>query len=251
MPVSIRVALSGANGRMGRVVGPGLESAAGIALVARIEIGDDLVAACKAAKAEVVVDFTTPAAAVGNARKILDAGCQGVIGTTGFSEADLVDLDARTRAAKRGSLVAPNFALGAILAQRFAAEAARHFPRSEIVEYHHDGKVDAPSGTAIRTAEVVGAAGSGGGPGGGDGGGASRGSEHHGVRVHSVRLPGIVAHQEVLFGGVGELLTLRHDALSRECYVLGVVAAVRAMPGRVGLVRGLESILFPTGPAAR
>ena len=248
MPEVLRVALSGANGRMGRVVAPGLEAAAGIALVARIEVGDDLVAAARAAKAHVVVDFTTPAAAASNARKILEAGCQGVIGTTGFSEADLLDLDARAKAAKRGLLVAPNFALGALLLQRFAGEAARFFPRSEIVEYHHDGKADAPSGTALKTAEVVGAAGSGGGPAGSD---ASRGCERHGVRIHAVRLPGLVAHQEVLFGGVGELLTLRHDALSRECYVAGIVAAVRAMPGRVGLVRGLESILFPAGPAAR
>src|SRR5439155_15154210 len=100
-------------------------------------------------------DFTTPSSAASNARKILDAGCQGVIGTTGFSEADLVDLDARARAAGRGLLVAPNFALGAVLLERLAAEAARYFPRSEIVEYHHDGKADAPSGTSLKTAEAL------------------------------------------------------------------------------------------------
>jgi 4-hydroxy-tetrahydrodipicolinate reductase len=132
--------------------------------------------------------------------------------------------------------------VGALLLQRFAAEAARHFPRAEIVEYHHDGKTDAPSGTALRAAEAIGAAGSGGGPAGSE---PSRGGVHHGVRIHAVRLPGLVAHQEVLFGGTGELLTLRHDALSRECYVAGVLAGVRGIRSRTGLVRGLEAILWP------
>lgn len=239
----IRVALSGAAGRMGRVVLPGLEGTPGIEVVARIEKDDDLVAAARAARAEVVVDFTTPGAAAGNARKILEAGCCGVIGTTGFSEADLVDLDARARAAGLGLLVAPNFALGSILLQRFAAEAARLLTRCEIVEYHHDGKADAPSGTALRTAEAIAAAGSGagGGPSGGPAG--ARGVEHHGVRIHAVRLPGFVAHQEVIFGGLGEVLTLRHDAISRECYLPGVVLGVRAIRGKVGLLRGLETLL--------
>jgi len=241
----IRVALSGAQGRMGRVVGPGLEGTPGIEVVARIEKDDDLVAAARAARAEVVVDFTTPEAAAGNARKILEAGCCGVIGTTGFTEADLADLDARARAARLGLLVAPNFALGSILLQRFAAEAARLLTRCEIVEYHHDGKADAPSGTALRTAEAIAAAGSGAGAGGGPPGGApgARGAEHHGVRIHAVRLPGFVAHQEVIFGGLGEVLTLRHDAISRECYLPGVVLGIRAIRGKVGLLRGLETLL--------
>ena len=139
--------------------------------------------------------------------------------------------------------MAPNFALGSILLQRFAAEAARLLTRCEIVEYHHDGKADAPSGTALRTAEAIAAAGSGagGGPSGGPAG--ARGVEHHGVRIHAVRLPGFVAHQEVIFGGLGEVLTLRHDAISRECYLPGVVLGVRAIRGKVGLLRGLETLL--------
>lgn len=238
---TIRVALAGARGRMGRVVGPGLAAAAGLELVAEVEADDDLVARCRAARAEVVVDFTTPAAAVGNARKLLEAGCHGVVGTTGFTAADLDDLDARARRAGRGLLVAPNFAIGSLLLQRFAAEAARWFPRAEIVELHHDGKADAPSGTALRTAERVADAGGGGGPSAGAPG--ARGHVHRGVHVHSVRLPGLVAHQDVLLGGPGELLTLRHDAMSRECYVPGVVLAVSAIRARVGLVRGLEPLL--------
>jgi 4-hydroxy-tetrahydrodipicolinate reductase len=239
--VTIRVALAGADGRMGRVVGPGLEAEADLVLVARIEVGDDYVAAVRSSRAEVVVDFTTPDAAVANARRILAAGAWGVIGTTGFTPRDLDALDAEAKAAKRGLLVAPNFAVGAVLAQRFAAEAARRFARAEIVEMHHDGKKDAPSGTALRTAESMGLGAGGGGP----EGGPARGLVHEGVRVHSVRLPGLVAHQEVLFGGAGELLTIRHDALSRECYVPGVVLGIRAVRGRVGVLRGLESVLFP------
>jgi 4-hydroxy-tetrahydrodipicolinate reductase len=242
---AVRVALSGSGGKMGSVIGPALEREEGIELVARIEVGDDLPAACRRARAQVVVDFTSPAAAAPNARNILEAGCHGVIGTTGFQAADLEGLDRRARAAKLGLLVAPNFALGAVLAQRFAAEAARHFPRAEIVEMHHDEKKDAPSGTALRTAEVVAAAG-GRSAGGGDASGA-RGVDHGGVRIHSIRLPGLLAHQEALFGGLGEVLTIRHDATSRACYVAGVVLGVRAMAkgDRVGVVHGLESVLFP------
>ena len=245
----IRTAFAGFKGRMGAVILPGLEREPDVEVVARIEQGDDLVAACRAARAEVVVDFTVPAAASSNARKILEAGCHGVVGTTGFTEDDLVDLDARARAAGRALLVAPNFALGVLLMIRFAAEAARWFPRSEIVEIHHDGKLDAPSGTALRTAEAVGAAGSGAtrdaAKAASDARTDARGGLHAGVPVHSVRLPGFLAHQEVMFGGAGEVLTIRHDAFSRECYLPGVLLGVRAVRGRVGLLRGLESVLPP------
>ena len=247
----IRTAVAGWKGRMGAVILPGLAREADVEIVAKIEQGDDLVALCREARAEVVVDFTTPAVAAANARKIVEAGCHGVIGTTGFTERDLADLDARARSASRALLVAPNFALGVLLMIRFAAEAALWFPRSEIVEIHHDGKLDAPSGTALRTAEAVGAAGSGtaksgtGVSGAADAGAAARGELHAGVPVHSVRLPGFLAHQEVMFGGAGEALTIRHDAFSRECYLPGVVLAVRSVRGRVGLLDGLESILPP------
>jgi 4-hydroxy-tetrahydrodipicolinate reductase len=227
---TIRVALSGADGRMGRVVGPAIEREGDMALVARIEAGDDLARVARAARADVVVDFTTPAAAVPNARAILEGGAHGVVGTTGFRAGDLDDLDRRARAAGRAVLVAPNFAVGVVLLLRFAAEAARRFSRAEIVEYHHDGKKDAPSGTALETARRIAEA---------------RGGEVPGVPIHSVRLPGLVAHQEVLFAAPGEVLTLRHDALSRECYVPGVLAGIRAVGGRTGCLRGLESILFP------
>ena len=237
----IRVVFSGARGRMGRALLPGLRSTAGVVVVAETDLGDDLGAVVHEERADVVIDFTTPTAAMPNARRILAAGAQGVIGTTGFSAADLEALATEAQAAGRGLLVAPNFSLGMILLQRFAEEAARFFPRAEITETHHEGKLDAPSGSAQRTAERLAAAGARGGPPSSD---RARGEDVEGVRVHSRRLPGIQAHQEVLFAGDAETLTLTHHALARDCYLPGVLAALRAMPGRVGLLRGLEAILF-------
>jgi 4-hydroxy-tetrahydrodipicolinate reductase len=227
---------------MGQALLPGLSAAADVEVVGEVEVGDDLAAVARAARADVVVDFTTPGAAVPNARAILAAGAQGVVGTTGFSPADLDLLEAEARAAGRGLLVAPNFALGMVLLQRFAEEAARHFPRAEILEAHHEAKVDAPSGTALDTARRMAAAGARGGPGGAA---TARGLDVGGVRVHSLRLPDVMAWQEVRFGAPGQTLVLSHDARSRDCYLPGVLAAIRAMPGRVGLVRGLAPILFP------
>jgi 4-hydroxy-tetrahydrodipicolinate reductase len=236
-----RVVFAGARGRMGRALLPGLRQTPDLAVVGEVEIGDDLVTVAREAGAEVVVDFTTPQAAVGNARAILAAGAQGVIGTTGFRPDDLARLDEEARAAGRGLLVAPNFALGMVLLQRFADEAARHFPRVEIVEAHHEGKADAPSGTALATARRMAAAGAHPAP---ADEAPSRGLDVAGIRVHSLRLPGVLARQEVHLGGTGETLLLRHDALGRDCYLPGVVAAIRAMPGRVGLVHGLDALLF-------
>jgi 4-hydroxy-tetrahydrodipicolinate reductase len=145
-----------------------------------------------------------------------------VVGTTGLSEAQVAELRALAEAGPANMVIAPNFAVGAVLMMRFAAEASRHMTRGEIVELHHDGKLDAPSGTALRTAGMM------------DGE----------VAIHSVRLPGLVAHQEVLLGGHGETLTIRHDSLSRESFMPGVVMAVRAVAGRPGLTQGLEPILF-------
>jgi len=245
--MSIRVVFSGAAGRMGRTLVPALAAADGIDLVGEVEKNDDLTVVARSMRASVVVDFTAPAAAMGNARAILRARAQGVIGTTGFSETDLQELDREARATGNGLLVAPNFALGMILLQRFAAEAARHFPAVEVIEAHHPGKVDAPSGTAMDTARRLAA--------GGAGAAApfvaaSRGQDVGGIPVHSMRLPGVLAHQEVHFGGPGERLVLTHDVASRACFVPGVLAAVRAIPGRVGLIRGLEPILFAHGGAS-
>jgi 4-hydroxy-tetrahydrodipicolinate reductase len=201
----VRVALFGRGGNVGTVLAPALE-AAGHELV---ELGD----------AEAMVDFTAPDAVAANVRVALDAGVPCVVGTSGWDPAPLGEL-----AAERGLVlfVAPNFAIGAVLMMRLAAEAARFLPRVEIVELHGEAKKDAPSGTARATAALL--------PGE--------------PPIHSVRLPGLVAHQEVLLGGEGQLLTIRHDAYSREAYLPGVLLALERLPALPpGLTTGLESIL--------
>ena len=217
----INVAVSGAAGRMGETVCAAVEGADDMALVGRadplLQVGlPDVLG-----DADVIVDFSTPDSAFQNARTCLEAGVHCVMGTTGadFSELEGVG-DANL-------FVAPNFAIGAVLMMRFAEQAAQHLPECEIVELHHDRKVDAPSGTAARTAELVRAAG---------------GNVHE--PIHSVRLPGLVAHQEVLFGGLGQTLSIRHDSIARESFMPGVLLAVR----RVGSLErsptvGLEHLL--------
>ena len=217
----INVAVSGAAGRMGETVCAAVEGADDMALVGRadplLQVGlPDVLG-----DADVIVDFSTPDSALQNARTCLEAGVHCVMGTTGadFSELEGVG-DANL-------FVAPNFAIGAVLMMRFAEQAAQHLPECEIVELHHDRKVDAPSGTAARTAELVRAAG---------------GNVHE--PIHSVRLPGLVAHQEVLFGGLGQTLSIRHDSIARESFMPGVLLAVR----RVGSLErsptvGLEHLL--------
>jgi len=171
---------------------------------------------------DVAVDFTQPAVVFPNTLAYLAAGVHAVIGTTGLSDAQVAEIRAQADAGTANALIAPNFAVGAVLLMRFAAEASRHMPKAEIIELHHDGKLDAPSGTALRTAMLM---------------------EGDPV-IHSVRLPGLVAHQEVILGGLGETLTIRHDSLSRESFMPGVVLAVRDVANRPGLTLGLEPVLF-------
>ena len=217
----ISVAVSGAAGRMGRTVCEAVEGADDMQLCGRADPALDSPLADVLADAEVVVDFTTPETALANARRCLEAGVHCVIGTTG---ADLTELEGIGDA---NLFYAPNFAIGAVLMMEAARLAAPHMPECEIIELHHDGKLDAPSGTAIRTAELV----------------AEAGGHVH-EPIHSVRLPGLVAHQEVVFGGVGQTLSIRHDTISRESFMPGVLLAVR----RVGsleqrLTVGLEQLL--------
>jgi 4-hydroxy-tetrahydrodipicolinate reductase len=224
----IRVAVAGAAGRMGQTVCDAVEGAQDMELVGRADpvLGTSLEEVLP--NAEVVVDFTTPDTALANALACVRAGVHVVIGTTGFDPAPLAEEARAERAGGANVLIAPNFAIGAILMMRFAAEAARHMSKAEIIELHHDGKLDAPSGTAARTAELMAAAAGGPPP-----------------PIHSVRLPGLVAHQEVILGDVGQTLTIRHDTVSRESFMPGVLLAVR----RVGALEespvvGLESLLF-------
>jgi 4-hydroxy-tetrahydrodipicolinate reductase len=217
----INVAVSGAAGRMGQTVCDAVEGADDMALVGRADplLDTDLIDVL--GDADVVVDFSTPDTALGNARHCIEAGVHCVMGTTG---ADFSELEGVGTA---NLFVAPNFAIGAVLMMQVAQEIAKHMPECEIIELHHDRKVDAPSGTAARTAELIRAAG---------------GNVHE--PIHSVRLPGLVAHHEVIFGGPGQTLTIRHDSVDRESFMPGVLLAIR----KIGTLRrsptvGLENLL--------
>ena len=224
----IRVAVAGAAGRMGQAVCQAVDSAPDMELVGRADPVLDSELEDVLDDAEVVGDFTRPDTSLGNALACVRAGVHVVIGTTGFDPAPLRQARPAQGRPQANVLMAPNFAIGAVLMMRFAQEAAAHMQSAEIIELHHDGKIDAPSGTAARTAELMAQA-SGGPP----------------PVIHSVRLPGLVAHQEVILGDLGQTLTIRHDTISRESFMPGVLLAVR----RVGtlpepLVIGLESLLF-------
>lgn len=225
----INVLVAGAAGRMGSTVVDAVTAADGMRVVARVDpafAGEegtfaDVPAALEAGGVDVAVDFTQPAVVFPNVLAYLAAGVHAVVGTTGLTEAQRDEIRAAAEAGAANALLAPNFAIGAVLMMRFAAEASRHLPKAEIIELHHDKKLDAPSGTALRTASLM----------QGD------------PEIHSVRLPGLVAHQEVILGGVGETLTIRHDSLDRTSFMPGVVLAVRRVGERPGLTVGLEHYL--------
>ncbi len=236
----------GAQGRMGAEVCRAVRTADDLELIAALDLGDDRAGA---ADADVVVDFTHPEAVMDNLAWCLEHQVHAVVGTTGFTDDRLETL--RAGLADRpglGIVVAANFSVGAILMMHFSRQAAAFYESVEVIELHHPGKADAPSGTAAATARVIAAARA-------DAGLAAppdatvqelpgaRGAEVDGIRVHGVRLRGLVAHQEVLFGAEGETLTIRHDSLDRASFMPGVVAAVRAVPDRPGLTVGIESIL--------
>jgi 4-hydroxy-tetrahydrodipicolinate reductase len=244
----IRVGVLGARGRVGTEVCKAVDAAKDMELVAMVDAGDWMFNVADAG-AEVVVDFTHPDVVMDNVRFCVDQGIHAVVGTTGFDETRLAQV--REWLAPKpdlGVLIAPNFAIGAILSMRFAAMAARFYESVEVVELHHPRKADAPSGTAARTAALITAARAKAGmgpppdattrslPG-------ARGAEIGGVRVHAVRLAGLVAHQEVLLGTEGETLTIRHDTLDRSSFMPGVLLAVRSVLALPGLTIGLEPLL--------
>jgi 4-hydroxy-tetrahydrodipicolinate reductase len=217
----INVAVSGAAGRMGSTVCEAVEGAEDMALVGRADPKLGVALQDVLGDADVVVDFSTPQTALANARACLEAGVHCVTGTTGVDYTELAGVGSANL------FFAPNFAIGAVLMMEFAKQAARHLPECEIVELHHDGKLDAPSGTALRTAELIREAG---------------GNVHD--PIHSVRLPGLVAHQEVIFGGAGQTLTIRHDSIDRRSFMPGVLLAIRKV-GELedSPVIGLEHLL--------
>ncbi len=257
----IRAAVSGAAGRMGQQVcrtiiedpdlelvgavdkakeGEKLEGLLGIPGLG-LKIEANLDKALSSSGAEVMVDFTHPQAVMGNIRTAIAKGVHAVIGTTGITKENLMEIESLLESAKSNVFIAPNFALGAVLMMQFSAVAAKYFPDVEIIELHHEQKADAPSGTAIKTAEMLRA-------------GSKEGKEQESIKgvrgglynkihIHSVRLPGLVAHQEVIFGGQGQTLTIRHDSIDRTSFMPGVLMAIKAVKERPGLTYGLEKLL--------
>lgn len=260
--MAIRVGVVGAAGRMGAEVVRAVVAADDLHLVAAVDprnVGrpalegadgaDDVhieadLDALTAAGASVAVDFTRPEAVAANTLWLLDHGIHAVVGTTGWQQDDLRRVDAAAGAGDANAVVAPNFAVGAVLMMRMAQLAARHLPHVEIVELHHDGKADAPSGTSLRTADLIAEArGAAPEPTLGEVLAGARGADRAGVRVHAVRLPGLVAHQEVIFGGEGQRLSIRHDSVDRTSFMPGVLLAVREVARRPGLTIGIEELL--------
>ena len=244
----IKVGVLGARGRMGAEVVKAVTEASGLDLVAALDLGDSL-DQLKITGAEVVVDFTTPDSVMANLEFLISNGINAVVGTTGFDADRIAKLEKLIAAnPKVGVLIAPNFAIGAVLMMEFATKAAKYFESAEIIELHHPNKVDAPSGTAARTAELMSKARKEAGLGAMpdatstslDG---ARGATVGDVPVHSVRLRGLIAHQEVLLGGLGETLSIRHDSLDRAGFMPGVLLGVRKVVANPGLTFGLEKFM--------
>lgn len=257
---SVRVALCGAHGRMGRELGAGLPRYEGVAVVAGCDpsplaegssapdfpVSPSLAELLSSIECDVVVDFTVAEAAARNAETALTNRIPIVIGTTGLADADLQHIDRLARDAGVGALVAPNFAVGAILLMQFARAASKYFDSAEVIEIHHDGKIDAPSGTAMMIARAMREGR--GRPFAGDNVSrhtveGARGAAYQDLRVHSLRMPGFVATHEVIFGGPGQSLTIRHDAPGRDSYLPGVAYAVQHIREHVGLVYGLDQMM--------
>jgi 4-hydroxy-tetrahydrodipicolinate reductase len=243
----IKVAVIGARGRMGSEVVKAVNEAKDLELVAQLDLGDSLDALLSSGAA-VAVDFTTPDSVMANLEFLISHNINAVVGTTGFDDARIAKIKAALAKSKSGVLIAPNFAIGAVLMMEFATKAAKYFESAEIIELHHPNKVDAPSGTAARTAELMSAARKEAGlPAMPDATTTSlagaRGATVGDIPVHSVRLRGLVAHQEVLLGGIGETLSIRHDSIDRVGFMPGVLLGVRKVVTHPGLTFGLENFM--------
>lgn len=242
----MRVGVLGSRGKVGATMCAAVRDADDLTLSAEIDAGDPL-AGLTDSGTEVVIDFTHPDVVMDNLKFLIDNGIHAVVGTTGFTDSRLEQVKAWLAAAPESSvLIAPNFAIGAVLSMYFAQKAAPYFESVEVIELHHPQKADAPSGTATRTAKLIAAARKGMAPNPdatSTGLPGARGADVDGVPVHSVRVTGLVAHQEVLFGTLGETLTIRHDSLDRTSFVPGVLLAVRRVADRPGLTTGIEPLL--------
>lgn len=244
--MTVRVLINGAFGRMGQMISKIMSEDARFELVGETGREYDLGKAIQDSGAQVVIDFTHPDAVFNNSLAIIAAGASPVIGTTGLKADQVQTLKDKCAEKKLGGIIAPNFSLGAVLMMKYAKEIAKYMPQAEIIEYHHENKVDSPSGTSLRTAEMIGEVIKGKNtesktfretiPG-------SRGAIHHGVPIHAVRLPGFLAHQEVIFGETGETLTIRHDSIDRISFAPGICFACEKVVTLDHMVYGLEGIL--------
>lgn len=263
----IKVAIAGARGKMGMEAVHTIMKREGMELVAVLdykEVGatlahleqfpdhydvpiyTNMAQLVEDTKPEVLVDLTNPHSVYAHTKEALQLGVRPVIGTTGFTDEQLAELEQLAREKGIGCIIAPNFAIGAILMMKFAKEAAKYLPDVEIIEMHHDKKLDAPSGTGIKTAQMISevrAAKTQGNPNEKEVFDGARGADYEGMRIHSVRLPGLVAHQQVLFGGDGQLLTIRHDSLNRESFMSGIAFCVEQVMTMEELIYGLENII--------
>ncbi|TAK74231.1 MAG: 4-hydroxy-tetrahydrodipicolinate reductase [Gammaproteobacteria bacterium] len=244
MPINVLV--NGAFGRMGQMTVKAIADHPNLNLVGQTGREYDLQKSIHDSQAQVVIDFTHPEVVFKNASLIIEAGAHPVIGTSGLTREQIHTLQTRCAQLKLGGLIAPNFSLGAVLMMKYAKETAKHMPHVEIIELHHDGKADSPSGTAIRTAEML-----------AEGNPilnqpskpnretipGARGATYHHIPIHAIRLPGLIAHQQILFGGLGETFTLRHDSHDRQCFMPGVCLACEKVVALDQLVYGLEEIL--------
>ncbi|MDP2562616.1 4-hydroxy-tetrahydrodipicolinate reductase [Psychrobium sp. 1_MG-2023] len=241
----IKVLVNGAQGRMGKEAVKAISNDAALTVVGEIDYQDDLATAIAQYQPQVVVDFTAASAGFANTQTILNAGACPVIGTSGFVEEQVKQLQALSKEKQLGGLIAPNFSVGAVLMMKFAAEAAKYLPDVEVIEAHSPQKEESPSGTGLRTAEMISAART-----------ASpmttsdkeliegaRGAELEGVKLHSIRLPGVVAQQTVFFGGLSETLKIEHNSQHRESFMPGVVLACKKVVERTELVYGLEHLM--------
>src|SRR3990167_340532 len=244
--MTIRVLVNGAFGRMGQLVTKAVAAHPNLELTGQTGREYNLKQAIEDSKADVVVDFTHPDTVYQNTKIILDAGARPVIGTTGFQPEQIKALQKHAADTKLGGIIAPNFSMGAVLVMKSAREIAKYIPNMEIIEMHHEAKVDSPSGTAMRAAEMI--------PEGAAKPNAlaresretipgARGASLLNIPIHSVRLPGMLAHLEILFGNSGETITLRHDSIDRQCYMPGVCLACEKVMELDRLVYGLEEIL--------
>lgn len=243
--MKLKIIVNGASGRMGKEAVVAIKNDPELELVASLGRHDNLSQAIQSTHADCVVDLTIPEAVYENCKIIIENNVHPIIGTTGLTPEQLASLQEISLSKKLGGLIAPNFSLGAVLMMQLASKVAHYLPDAEIIEMHHEKKLDAPSGTAIKTAElmanaltqskteihcqesILGAL----------------GAKHHSVPIHSIRLPGLMAHQQIIFGGHSETLTIRHDSLNRQCFMPGIVMACKKVPSLESLVYGLENIL--------